>query len=96
MNFTQEQITSIIDECAKEKGYDTLMKMILESIMKAERHEFNGEFNDSSNGFRQSSVFAHGGQIELAVPRSRHHNFYPLLLAIINHGKTLIHTHRVA
>lgn len=84
MNFTQEQISSIMDECAKkENGYTLVMKMMLESIMRAERNEFNQVENDCSNGYRFSSVYAHGGQLELVVPRSRHNNFYPLILAII-------------
>jgi transposase-like protein len=28
-------------------------------------------------------VFAHGGQLQLVVPRSRSSNFYPMILAVI-------------
>lgn len=51
--------------------------------MRAERNEFNAEHSDSSNGYRFSSVLGHGGKLELAIPRSRHHNFYPMILALI-------------
>ncbi len=84
MNFTQEQICNILDEIANKKdGYRELLKLSLESIMRAEREEFNHSTNDSSNGYRLSSVFAHKSKLELVVPRSRHHNFYPLILGLI-------------
>ncbi len=84
MNFTQEQICNILDEIAnKQDGYRELLKMSLEAIMRAEREEFNNKTSDSSNGYRLSSVFAHKSKLELVVPRSRHHNFYPLILGLI-------------
>jgi putative transposase len=84
MNFTQEQMSELFDEIAQKKdGYRHLLKLSLESIMKAERNEFNLEHSDSSNGYRMSSVFAHKCKLELVIPRSRHQNFYPLILALI-------------
>lgn len=84
MNFTQEQICSLFDELAnKKEGYQYLLKMSLEAIMRAERDQFNQLHSDSSNGYRLSSVFAHKSKMELVVPRSRHHNFYPLILGLI-------------
>ncbi len=42
MNFTQAQITEILDEIANGKnGYQELLKLSLESIMRSERNEFN-------------------------------------------------------
>ena len=84
MNFTQNQISEILDQIASgENGYQQLLKLSLESIMRAERHEFNKCKEDVSNGFRRGSVLAHGGKLELVIPRSRHHNFYPLILALL-------------
>lgn len=84
MNFTQEQICDIFTEIATKKdGYRELLKMSLEAIMRAEREEFNRLSDDSSNGYRLSSVFAHKSKLELVIPRSRHHNFYPLILGLI-------------
>jgi transposase-like protein len=84
MNFTQSQIKEILDEIASGKnGYQELLKLSLESIMRCERDEFNQSMEDVSNGYRLSSVLGHGGKLELAIPRSRHHNFYPLILALI-------------
>ena len=84
MNFTQTQITEILDEIANGKnGYQELLKLSLESIMRSERDEFNNLNSDVANGYRYSSVLGHGGKLELVIPRSRHHNFYPLILALI-------------
>lgn len=84
MNFTQEQIKEIFSEIAKgDNGYQTLLQLSLESIMRAERTEFNTQNQDVSNGYRIRSVLGHGGKLELVIPRSRHHNFYPLILALI-------------
>lgn len=84
MNFTQTQITEILDEIANGKnGYQELLRLSLESIMRSERNEFNHEHSDVSNGYRLGSILGHGGKLELAIPRSRHHNFYPLILALV-------------
>jgi len=84
MNFTQRQITEILDEIANGKnGYQELLKLSLESIMRSERNEFNEENSDVSNGYRRGSILGHGGKLELIIPRSRHHNFYPLILALV-------------
>lgn len=84
MDFTQEQISELLLRIANEKdGYRQLLKLSLEAIMKAERESFNDMHNDSSNGYRLSSVYAQNGKLELVVPRSRHHNFYPLILGLI-------------
>jgi putative transposase len=84
MNFTQEQISELLLTIANQKdGYRLLLQQSLEAIMRAEREQFNNTNGDSSNGYRFSSVFAHKSKMELTVPRSRHHNFYPLILALI-------------
>jgi len=84
MNFTQRQITEILDEIANGKnGYQELLKLSLESIMRSERNEFNQQQSDVSNGYRLGSILGHGGRLELSIPRSRHHNFYPLILALV-------------
>jgi transposase-like protein len=84
MNFTQPQITEILTEIANGKnGYQHLLKLVLETIMRAERNEFNDLHTDVSNGYRASSVLGHGGKLELVIPRTRNNNFYPLILALI-------------
>lgn len=84
MNFTQKQVSEILEEIAQgENGYVQILKLALESIMVSERHQFNQLQGDVSNGYRLRSVLGHGGKLELVIPRSRHHNFYPLILALI-------------
>lgn len=84
MTFTQEQISVLFDEIANgQGGYQHLLKLSLEAIMRAEREQFNSEHKDSSNGYRLRSVFAHKSKLELLIPRTRHHNYYPLILSLI-------------
>jgi putative transposase len=84
MNFTQTQITEILDEIANVKnGYQELLRLSLQSIMRLERNEFNSVNSDVANGYRFSGVLGHGGKLELAIPRSRYYNFYPMILALI-------------
>lgn len=85
MNFTQEQITEILSEFSskKENGYQTILKLALEALMKSEREEFNLSRDDVSNGFRKRNILSNGVSLELQVPRTRGHNFYPLILALI-------------
>jgi len=86
MNFTQEQITEILSDFSSKKsnGYQLILKIALEALMRAEREEFKELNSDVSNGFRKRSVYSNGYSIELAVPRTRANNFYPLILALIN------------
>ncbi len=84
MTFTQEQISVLYDEIANgQGGYQHLLKLSLEAIMRAEREQFNDQHNDSSNGYRLRRVFAHKSKLELVIPRTRHHNYYPLILSLI-------------
>lgn len=84
MNFTQEQISELLLTIANQKdGYRLLLQQSLEAIMRAERDQFNKIESDYSNGYRFSKVCVHNGKMELMIPRSRNHNFYPLILALI-------------
>ena len=84
MEFTHEQISEIISEITNgESGLEGLIKQGLESLMISERRFHNEELSDVSNGYRDRRV-CHGGKVfELRVPRSRHSNFYPMLLGIL-------------
>ena len=53
-------------------------------MMRSEREEYKELNSDGSNGFRKRTVYSNGHSIELAVPRTRNSNFYPLILALIN------------
>lgn len=85
MDFTQEQITQILTEFSAKKndGFQTILKIALEALMRSEREEFNLNNGDVSNGYRNRSVCANGFSLELVVPRTRNQNFYPLILALL-------------
>jgi putative transposase len=84
MNLTQAQITQSLEELAtKEYGFNAIMKMTLEVLMKAERTMFQEESGFSANGFRSRRVQGFSHEIALSVPRTREGNFYPVLLSVI-------------
>ena len=69
---------------SKPDGLGELMKVGLELLMKSERELHNEEHSDSSNGFRTRKAFGQGKILELRVPRTRHGNFYPLILTLLS------------
>lgn len=84
IHFTQEQITKILGEIAeKEGGYQEILKISLEAMMRAEREEHNKSEGDMSNGYRIRRTFGQGKILELQVPRSRKGHFYPILLGLL-------------
>ena len=84
MNFTQEQITEILQEIANKKdGFNKIMKLSLEVLMKSERKIHQEETGDYANGYRPRKINGFGKEIVLSVPRTRIGDFYPVLLGII-------------
>ena len=84
MNFTQEQITEILQEIANEKdGFNRIMKLSLEVLMKSERKSHQQETGDYANGYRSRKINGFGKEIALSVPRTRAGDFYPVLLGIL-------------
>jgi putative transposase len=84
MDLTQEQISESLQELAnKEYGFNSIMKMTLEALMKAERTIFQDENGVSANGFRSRRIQGFSHEIALSVPRTREGNFYPVLLSVI-------------
>lgn len=84
LNFTQEQITQILTEVANsDNGFNQVLQISLEAMMRAEREEHNSLNSDVSNGFRGVRTFGHGQQLKLSVPRSRNSSFYPVLLSVL-------------
>lgn len=83
-NFTQEQVTKILEEIAQKKdGFQEVLKISFEAIMRAERELHNRKEGDMSNGYRYRKTFGKGKLPELRVPRSRRGNFFPILLALL-------------
>jgi len=84
IHFTQEQVTKILEQIAQEKdGYNKVLTISLEALMRAEREIFNRAKDDVSNGYRWRKTFGMQKQLTLQVPRSRRHRFYPVLLAVL-------------
>ena len=86
MNLTKEQISSELTKLAGEKnGYQNLMELMLNSLMKIERDVFldeNRELKNKCNGFRGLRVFGSGKSLELKIPRDRLGEFKPMILAL--------------
>lgn len=84
LNFTQEQITRILADVANsEGGFNQVLQISLDAMMRAERQEHNLINSDVSNGFRSVRAFGQGKQLRLSVPRTRNSSFYPVLLGIL-------------
>jgi len=89
MNFTQEQITEILQDVANEKdGFNKIMKLSLEVLMKSERKLHQEESGDYANGYRPRFIKGFGKEIGLSVPRTRKGDFYPILLGILRDEDT--------
>jgi transposase-like protein len=89
MHFTQPQIKEILDEIiSKKDGLNIILKLTLESLMKAERSEHNILEEDYSNGYRKRKAFGDKHMIELQVPRTRSGSFYPVILGLIKNQET--------
>lgn len=91
MNFTQTQITEIIESIINEEdGLNKILQTSLEAIMKSEREIFNELHQDYSNGYRKRRAFGHQKSIELTVPRTRN-GFYPTILALLKNQEAEAH-----
>jgi transposase-like protein len=53
------------DILQKEDGLNTILKMSLEALMKAERSEHNSTEKDYSNGYRSRKAFGDKQMLEL-------------------------------
>ena len=84
MKFTHEQISEIISSFTNGKdGFEELIRLGMESLMKSEREVYNTQKEDVSNGFRDRRVYHNGKMFEIRFPRTRESNFYPVLLGVL-------------
>jgi transposase-like protein len=84
LTFNKEQIKDILQEVAcQEDGFNQLMQLTLEALMRSERDIHNKQHGDVSNGFRKRRCYGSGKLLELRVPRSRYEQFYPVILSIL-------------
>lgn len=84
LSFTREQVSKILDEFSKGSGgIEEVFKLCLETLMRSERELHNRECLDVSNGYRHRKTYGRGKLLELKVPRSRFHQFYPVILGLL-------------
>jgi hypothetical protein len=71
MQLSNTQITALLTEVAsQEDGFNELLRMSFEALMKAERREhLIQSTEDKGNGFRQVHAYGRGKMLELRVPR---------------------------
>lgn len=95
MELTNLQKENLIQEfLSKEGGLNSLLSLILNNLMKAERDIFlssNCSVNNKGNGYRLGFVHGYGHQIELKIPRDRLSEFYPVILALLRNQEELVH-----
>ena len=85
MQLSKTQISALLTEIAsQEDGFNEILRMSFEAMMKAERQEHLIQApDDKGNGFRQVKAYGRGKMLELRVPRTREGNFYPLLMSVL-------------
>ena len=85
MQLSTTQITDLLTEVAsQEDGFNKILRMTFEAMMKAERQEhLMQSTEDKGNGFRQVKAYGRGKMLELRVPRTREGNFYPVLMSVL-------------
>jgi len=84
LHFTQEQVTKILSEVAsQDEGFNRVLQLSLEALMRAERELHNSTKRDVSNGYRWRKAIGKQKQLRLQVPRTRYHQFYPVILAVL-------------
>ncbi len=66
LNFTQEQVTKILEEIAESNdGFNKVLKYSLEALMRAERNIHNKFCNEVSNGYRRRKVFSKKAKVKI-------------------------------
>ena len=85
MEFTKEQISSLICKHAEKKnGLHDIFEFMLESMMVAERSEYlRSDTGNKGNGYRLGHTYGQGRRLEFRIPRDRYGNFHPQILAIL-------------
>ncbi len=84
LHFTREQVSKILDDFVNRSGgMEEVFKLCLETLMRSEREIHNDVNLDVSNGFRYRKTYGRGKLLELKVPRSRYHQFYPVILGLL-------------
>lgn len=94
LQLSPKQLQEIChDFTNKPNGINTLLSIMLNSLMKAERKDFlvsNHCHGNKANGYRSLRGLGIGEQIELAIPRDRLGQFKPLLLEVMREQQDML------
>lgn len=94
MQLTKLQVQEVLQKyLGQEKGLNSVLELMLNSMMNLERKEFLAQettLNNKANGYRTGSVFGHGHQIELRIPRDRQSDFIPTILALFREQESYL------
>jgi len=92
MNLTKKQTEEVLSNfLSKENGLNTVLEMVLNSMMYSERAAYLSDSPDNKgNGYRALSAFGHGHQLELRIPRDRLSQFTPTLLALLREQESYL------
>jgi transposase-like protein len=83
--LTKKQTELVLSKhLSQENGLNTVLEMVLNSMMLSERQEYLSENKGltKGNGYRLGKVFGFGSQLELRIPRDRQSEFLPTILAL--------------
>lgn len=83
MKLTTAQLTESIRELVTAGKISMVEKVVVEALMCQERELHNEAEKDVSNGFRPRKMYMMGDTLVLSVPRTRRHEFSPVLLAVL-------------
>lgn len=83
MQLTKKQLTELLNNYLIEKDLNSLLEVVLDSLMYSERQDFLNQSSDNKgNGYRLGQVFGYGAELSLRIPRDRQSAFYPVILAL--------------
>lgn len=85
MELTKLQVRQIVTtHLQKENGFNDVMELMLESMMKAERNLFlEGSKDNKANGFRPGKAYGNNRILEFRIPRDRRGEFQPMILTML-------------
>jgi transposase-like protein len=85
MELTKLQIRqAIANHVNKENGFNDVMEVMLEAMMKAERTLFlEGSKDNKANGFRPGKAYGNNRILEFRIPRDRRGEFQPIILTML-------------
>ena len=93
MLLTKIQIQEQLNKLINKEGINTLLNLMLNSLMHIERKIFlkrEDQQKNKGNGFRQTLVRGYGKVLQLHIPRDRFGQFKPLMQALLKEEEDMI------